>query len=67
LVPLTVNVKAALPAVLVVGEMVVSVGTRLLIVRLVELETPPPGVGLETVIGKMPATVSSAAVIAAVN
>ena len=51
LVPFTVKVKAASPAVLLVGAMVVSVGTGLLTVRLVALETPPPGNGLKTVIG----------------
>jgi len=66
-VPFTVNVKAELPAVLVAGEIVVTVGTGLLTTRLVGLERPPPGVGLETVIGNVPAAAMSANVSCAVN
>jgi len=67
LVPLTVNTKAASPANLVVGEMVVTVGTGLLTARSLELEIPPPGNGLKTVIGNVPVATTSAAVIWAVN
>ena len=62
-VPVTVRVKAAAPAFLLVGLMLVSVGTGLLIVRSTAFEVPPPGVGLKTVMGNIAATVWSAAVI----
>src|SRR4029077_8943104 len=45
----------------------VSVGTGLLIVKVTELEVPPPGGGLVTVTNAVPALAISAAVIAAVS
>jgi len=63
-VPLTVKTKPMSPALAVVGEIVVIVG---LMVRLMEFETPPPGAGLNTVIGKFPALTMSVARIVAVN
>jgi len=50
-VPVTVRVKLPLPAVLVVGLMLLSVGVGLLTIKLIASEFPPPGVGLNTVIG----------------
>ena len=67
LAPLTVKVKAASPAVLVVGLMLVAVGIGLSTVRLPAAEAPPPGVGLKTVMGKIPAATTSAAVSCAVS
>lgn len=66
-VPVTVNSKAASPAFFVVGAMAVRVGAGLLTVRLIALDVPPPGVGLNTVIAGVPAEARSAAVICAVN
>jgi len=67
LVPSTVNVNAPEPTVLDVGERVVIVGSGLLTVKLITLEVPPPGAGLNTVTGVVPAAAISAAVICAVN
>lgn len=67
LVPVTVNTNAASPANLVVGEMLVTVGTGLLTARSLALEIPPPGSGLKTVMGKAPVARISAALICAVN
>lgn len=61
-VPVSVRVKAAPPAVAVVGLIKVSVGTGLfaaLTVKLTEAEVPPPGAGLVTVTGKLPTAVSA--------
>jgi hypothetical protein len=66
-VPLMVRVKAAPPAVALVGENDVIVGTGLLTVKLLVIEVPPPGAGLVTVTPKVPAVAMSAAVIAAVT
>ena len=49
LVPLTVSVKAAPPAVADAGLRLVVVGAGLLIVKVRALEVPPPGAGLNTV------------------
>lgn len=65
--PLMVRVKAAPPAVALVGENDVIVGTGLLTVKLLVIEVPPPGAGLVTVTPKVPAVAMSAAVIAAVT
>ena len=66
-VPLTVRVNPASPTVFEVGFMEVVVGTGLLIVKVCELEVPPPGVGLVTVTLAVPAVAMSEAVIVAVN
>ena len=69
-VPLTVRVKAVPPAVADVGLRLVVVGTGLsgtLIVKVWELEVPPPGVGLKTVTRAVPAVAMSAARIDAVT
>ena len=67
LVPVAVSVNAAVPAVLVVGLMLLSVGDGLVTVKFTALEVPPPGDGFKTVIGKVPPTATSANVICAVN
>ena len=59
LVPFTVNVKVGPPAVTVFGDNVVIVGTGLFTVKVAEFDVPPPGVGLVTVTGKVPAVVTS--------
>ena len=61
-VPVAVSVNAALPATALLGEIELSVGTGLLIVNVEALEVPPPGVGLKTVTGDVPAVAMSAAV-----
>ncbi len=67
LVPLTVMVNVESPTVFDVGEMEVVVGTKLLTVNVCALEVPPPGVGLKTVMLKVPAVVKSDDGIEAVN
>jgi len=70
LLPLTVSIKPAPPAVAELGLRLVVVGTGLsgtLIVKVWELEVPPPGVGLKTVTLAVPAVAMSAARIAAVS
>jgi hypothetical protein len=67
LLPLTVSVNPALPALAVVGLKLEIVGTRLLIVRVNALEVPPPGAGVNTVTGIVPANAMSEAGIAALN
>ena len=65
--PFTVRVKAAPPAVALAGDREVTVGRGLgaLMVNAELLEVPPPGVGLETVTGAVPAAAMSAAEMAA--
>ena len=70
MVPVTVSVKADPPAIAEEGLMPVVVGTGLsglLIVKVSAPEVPPPGVGLKTVTGTLPAVAISAAVIEAVS
>jgi hypothetical protein len=70
LVPLTMSVKAAPPAVAEVGLRFVVVGTGLsgiLIVKVWGLDVPPPGAGLNTVTGAVPAVAMSEARIEAVT
>ena len=70
LVPFTVRVKAAPPAVAELGLRPVVVGTGLsgtLIVNVWAFEVPPPGAGLKTVTLAVPATAMSAALIDAVS
>lgn len=66
-VPLTVNVKAAPPANVLVGESDVSVGNGLFTVNGEFPEVPPPGAGFVTVTLKVPAVAMSPARIAAVT
>ena len=61
-VPVATSVNAALPATALVGEIELSVGAGLLIVNVEAPEVPPPGVGLKTVTGAVPAVAMSAAV-----
>jgi hypothetical protein len=66
--PLTVKVKAAAPTALLVGEILLNVGTGLLTVKVAAVTlVPPPGVGLKTVIEGVPAVRRSDAGITAVN
>src|ERR1700674_855151 len=51
-VPFTVKVKAAPPVAVLVGEIVVIVGPVMVNVK--ELEAPPPGAGLKTVMAAVP-------------
>src|SRR5205823_5334410 len=67
LVPFTVRVNCGPPAVALLGESDVVVGTGLLTVKLTALDVPPPGGGFITVTGTTPALAMSAAVIAAVS
>jgi xanthosine utilization system XapX-like protein len=66
-VPFTVSVKPAPPAVALVGEIDVVVGTGLLTGKFMGAEGPPPGAGLLTMTGKDPAAAMSAAVTAMVT
>src|SRR5262245_55415112 len=66
-VPLTVNVKPALPAMVAFGEIDVIAGAGLLIVNVAAGDDPPPGAGLLTTTLAVPAVAMSLAVIAAVN
>jgi hypothetical protein len=66
-VPLTVKLKSGPPADVLVGEMPVSVGARLVMVKVCGLEVPPPGVGLNTVTFTEAPAATSLAEIAAVN
>jgi len=65
--PLTVSVKAAPPAVALVGESDVMIRFGLLMVNGMLAEVPPPGAGFVTVTFAVPAVVMSAAVIPAVS
>src|SRR5262249_58557921 len=67
--PLTVRVNAAPPATAVLGDRLVSNGAGLfvVIVNVRALDGPPPGAGLTTVTGGVPATAMSLAAIAAVT
>ena len=67
LVPFTVKVKSAFPAVVQVGLIEVVVGTGLLIVNVTELDVPPPGGGLTTVMDAVPAVATFAAGTMAVS
>ena len=67
LVPFTVKVKSALPAAVQVGLIEVVVGTGLLIVNVTELDVPPPGGGLTTVMDAVPAVATFAAGTVAVS
>jgi hypothetical protein len=65
--PFNVKVNAALPAVTLVGVILVSVGCGLLTVRVTADDVPPPGAGLNTVTDRLPAEAMSLAGIAAVS
>ena len=70
LVPLTVSTNAPPPAVAEFGLILVMVGNGFctaLIVKLTELEVPPPGAGLTTVTFAVPAAAMSVAGIVAVS
>lgn len=65
--PFTVKVKAAPPAVVLVGESDVIPTVGLLIVNCTLAEAPPPGAGFVTETFAVPAVAISAAAMAAVN
>src|SRR3989338_8611133 len=65
--PFTVSVKAAPPALALVGESELTAGTGLLMVKVRELEVPPPGAGLNTVTKAVSAVAMSAAGMSAGN
>src|SRR2546425_12357775 len=60
-VPVAVRVNPAPSATALLGEIKLSVGAGLLIVNVEALEVPPPGVGLKTVTGAVPAVAMSLA------
>jgi hypothetical protein len=64
--PFTVSVNPPEPASVLVGKIVVIAGTGLFTVKFTEFEVPPPGAGLVTVTGSVPALATSPARIAAV-
>jgi len=70
LLPYTVRVKAGLPAVAEMGEMLEREGIGLLgalMVKVLAVEVPPPGVGLRTVTLAVPEVAISEARITAVS
>ena len=66
-VPFSVRVNAGPPARVVLGEMLVSVGTGLLTTSESAAEAPPPGVGFTTVMERVPAEAMSLAGMAALS
>ena len=67
LLPLTVNVNAAPPAVAMEGLKLLIAGAGLLITKFTAADVPPPGAGLTTVAAAIPAVAISTAGIAAVS
>jgi hypothetical protein len=67
LLPVTVRVKAAPPAVAEVGEMLERAGTGLLMVKVSAEDVPPPGVGLKTVTLEVPEVAISVLGMAALS
>jgi hypothetical protein len=67
LLPLTVSVNPAPPAVTLVGEMLDNVGAGLLTASVTADEVPPPGAALLTVMERFPAEEMSLAGIVAVS
>src|SRR4029077_5172001 len=57
--PFTVSVKPGPPAVALLGEMEVTFGLGLLIVKVSEFDAPPPGGGFVTITGTVPAVARS--------
>jgi hypothetical protein len=66
-VPFTVIVNPVEPSITDVGEILVVVGTGLVIVSVCAFDVPPPGVGLKTVIDVVPAVAISESNIVAVS
>ena len=64
-VPVTVSVKPGPPAIVEFGVKDAAVGTGLLIAKAAVLDAPPSAVGPKTCTWAIPATVMSAALIAA--
>jgi len=65
LLPVTVKVKAAVPAVRLRGDNEPATGTGFLTVKETEPDVPPPGAGLDTVTGTVPVAAISLAGTAA--
>ena len=66
-VPVSVSVKAALPAFAVVGESRPKVGNGSLIVNVIAADAPPPGAGFNTVSAAVPPAAMSMAGTTAVS
>src|SRR5215471_19289083 len=66
-VPFTVKVNAAPPAVALLGERLLMVGTGLLTVKVAAADVPPPGVGFVTFTESVPAVAMSLAGMLAVT
>src|SRR5438309_1013735 len=67
LLPVTVSVKPALPADVLVGDRAARVGDELFTVNVCAAEVPPPGAGVTTVTDAVVAAARSVAGIAAVS
>jgi hypothetical protein len=67
LLPFTVRVNAAPPAIAEFGTSEPSAGTGVVTLNCSESEFPPPGAGFRTLTFTTPANCTSAAVIGAVN
>jgi hypothetical protein len=65
--PFTVSVKPAPPTTVLVGEILFSTGSGLLMVNVCPPDAPPPGAAVNTVTWAVPAVAMSLAGIAAVN
>ena len=65
--PVRLRMKVLLPTKVEVGEIVFSNGVGLVIEKLVDTEVPPPGMGLNTLIGIIPAEARLVAGTAATN
>jgi hypothetical protein len=65
--PVSVRVKAALPAETLAGEMLEREGSGLVIVSVAAAEVPPPGAELATVIETLPDEATSLAETVAVS
>ncbi len=66
-VPTRFSVRALLPAVADVGEMLIKVGAGLFTVKVCPVEVPPPGLGVKTVTVAVPALVRFPAGIVALR
>ncbi len=65
--PVRVTKRLLFPAMILLGDSEVSVGTGLLTVKVSAFEAPPPGAGLKTVTGLFPAKAMAVAGTVAVK